>query len=112
MRDGLREVSCGYDNKPEEIEPGRGRQTNIIGICWKGKQRRLTLGVWPVVDLSVARKKAREALRLASEGQDPIAMRREEVSQRIANSMESVARHFCKRGILQNATRNYSTRRF
>ena len=31
VRDGLREVSCGYDNKPEEIEPGRGRQTNIIG---------------------------------------------------------------------------------
>ncbi len=28
---GLREVSCGYDSGYEEIEPGRGRQTNIVG---------------------------------------------------------------------------------
>lgn len=31
VRDGKREVSCGYDADYEEIEPGRGRQLNIVG---------------------------------------------------------------------------------
>ncbi len=31
VRAGLREVSCGYDADYEQIEPGRGRQRNIIG---------------------------------------------------------------------------------
>lgn len=31
VRDGKREVSCGYDAKFEQLEPGRGRQINIIG---------------------------------------------------------------------------------
>lgn len=29
--EGLREVSCGYDAGYEQIEPGRGKQTNIVG---------------------------------------------------------------------------------
>lgn len=31
VRDGKREVSCGYDCDYEQIEPGRGRQLNIVG---------------------------------------------------------------------------------
>ncbi|MBB4017373.1 hypothetical protein GGR16_002402 [Chelatococcus caeni] len=31
VRDGMREVSCGYDADYEQVEPGRGRQRNIIG---------------------------------------------------------------------------------
>lgn len=31
VRDGKREVSCGYDAEYEEIEPGRGRPTSITG---------------------------------------------------------------------------------
>ncbi len=31
VRAGLREVSCGYDAGYEQIEPGRGRQMNIVG---------------------------------------------------------------------------------
>lgn len=31
VRDGLREVSCGYDADYQQIEPGRGRQMNIVG---------------------------------------------------------------------------------
>jgi uncharacterized protein len=31
IRAGKREVSCGYDADYEELEPGRGRQKNIIG---------------------------------------------------------------------------------
>lgn len=31
VRDGLCEVSCGYDADYEQIEPGRGRQLNIMG---------------------------------------------------------------------------------
>ena len=31
VRDGLREVSCGYEADYLQMEPGRGRQTNIIG---------------------------------------------------------------------------------
>jgi hypothetical protein len=31
VRDGLREVSCGYDADYEELAPGRARQLNIIG---------------------------------------------------------------------------------
>ena len=28
---GIREISCGYDADYEQIEPGRGRQVNIVG---------------------------------------------------------------------------------
>lgn len=31
VRDGKREVSCGYDADYEQLEPGRGRQLNIVG---------------------------------------------------------------------------------
>lgn len=31
VRDGKREVSCGYDAKFEQTSPGRGRQLNILG---------------------------------------------------------------------------------
>lgn len=31
VRSGLREVSCGYEADVDEIEPGKGRQTNIVG---------------------------------------------------------------------------------
>lgn len=31
VRDGKREVSCGYDADYEQTEPGRGRQVNIVG---------------------------------------------------------------------------------
>jgi uncharacterized protein len=31
VQEGKREVSCGYDADYEELSPGRGRQTNIIG---------------------------------------------------------------------------------
>lgn len=31
VRDGLREVSCGYQAEYEEIAPGRGRQLDIVG---------------------------------------------------------------------------------
>lgn len=31
IREGLREVSCGYEADYEQVEPGRGEQRNIIG---------------------------------------------------------------------------------
>ena len=31
VKEGLREISCGYDADYEEIEPGKGRQHNIVG---------------------------------------------------------------------------------
>ncbi|WP_236209021.1 DUF2213 domain-containing protein [Pseudomonas tohonis] len=31
VRGGLRQVSCGYDAEYEQLAPGRGRQTNIVG---------------------------------------------------------------------------------
>jgi uncharacterized protein len=31
VRDGKREISCGYDADYEQVEPGRGRQKNIVG---------------------------------------------------------------------------------
>jgi hypothetical protein len=31
VKDGLREVSCGYDAEYEQLEPGRGRQHQIVG---------------------------------------------------------------------------------
>lgn len=31
VRNGLRQVSCGYDADYEQLAPGRGRQTNIVG---------------------------------------------------------------------------------
>jgi uncharacterized protein len=41
VRNGLREISCGYDAAYQELEPGRGLQKNIIGnhvaILQKGR---------------------------------------------------------------------------
>lgn len=31
VQSGLREVSCGYEAEYEQLEPGRGRQTSIVG---------------------------------------------------------------------------------
>lgn len=31
VEDGKREISCGYDAEYDELEPGRGRQWNILG---------------------------------------------------------------------------------
>ena len=70
---------------------------NSNGRCLKGPQRRLTLGSHPVVDLSTARDRAREALRAASEGRDPVQERRDEAAARTANSVEAVARRFIER---------------
>lgn len=62
-----------------------------------GKERRLALGVYPVVTLAKAREDALEARRLLHEGLDPSERKREramEVKLGAKNSFESVAREW------------------
>jgi len=67
---------------------------NIRGHLLKGKQRRITLGSWPAVDLPSARERARKILSIASEGKDPAELRREEAMLNVTDNVKSVIQRF------------------
>src|SRR4029453_10565788 len=48
-----------------------GTKTFILLYRHRGRPRRLSLGRWPIVSLSTARKKARAALQTLDAGRDP-----------------------------------------
>lgn len=70
-----------------------------------GKQRRVTLGRWPSVDLAGARDRAREILKRASVGADPRAERVAEILDRQENTFAAVF----ERHLLQDASRTISS---
>ena len=53
-----------------------GRKTFVASYRYGTKQRRITLGVYPIISLADAREKARAAFREVAEGVDPVAVRR------------------------------------
>lgn len=62
-----------------------------------GKEKRISLGVYPDVSLKVAREKRRDARKLISDGVDPSAARKAEKlsnQERAGNSFEAIAREW------------------
>lgn len=84
-------------------EKGLFLLVNQSGKYWKlkyrfaGKEKKLSLGVYPEVSLKEARVKRDEARKLIAEGTDPGIVRRQEKVARLvtnANSLESLAREW------------------
>lgn len=69
----------------------------VEGACegkLKGKLRRMTLGPYPLHDLEAARQKAREALKKAEKGIDPVDDRRAELASLSNTTFEAVCERF------------------
>lgn len=66
------------------------------GRLLKGKQRRITLGQWPVLGLKEAREKARELLITASSGTDPRLELRNKNLQRADNTVSNVVDRYIR----------------
>ena len=60
----------------------------------KGSLRRMTLGPYPLHDLEAAREMAREALKKAGKGIDPVDDRHKELGQLSATAFEAVCERF------------------
>ncbi len=69
---------------------------SATGRLLKGKQRRITLGQWPALQLREARKRAREIVAAALEGRDVRDEQRAQNLLRAANTFEGVAERFIR----------------
>jgi integrase len=79
-----------------ELSPSGGKWWRLK-YRFTGKEKRLSLGVYPHVVLKQARERRDEAKRLLANGVDPSAQRqahRAAVTERAANSFEAVAREW------------------
>jgi integrase len=79
-----------------EVSP-RGGKWWRIKYRFEGKDRRISLGVYPEVTLKEARRRCDESRRLLAAGIDPSAHRRAQkaaIAQRSANTFEAVAREW------------------
>ena len=79
-----------------EISPAGGKWWRLK-YRFAGKEKRLSLGVYPDIGLKEARAARDEARRLVAQGVDPSARRKESSRQRVAdaeNSFEVVAREW------------------
>jgi hypothetical protein len=73
-----------------------------------GRQVRVTLGTFPSMGLQEARRAAREALNQAQRGEDPTAIKRQQVAARreeVANSFAAVAESFLDRYVRRRNNR-------
>ncbi|MDP6621976.1 MAG: integrase arm-type DNA-binding domain-containing protein [Alphaproteobacteria bacterium] len=78
----------------------RGSKSWSVLYRLDGRLRRLTIGSYPRIDLTKARKAAREALELVDRGDDPKLARdqtREEAAERRANTVGALADEFVER---------------
>lgn len=82
-----------------EVAPAGGKWWRLK-YRFEGKEKRLSLGVYPAVTLKVARARREEAKRLLEQGIDPSVQRKEEravqiqVEQEQATTFEVVAREW------------------
>jgi integrase len=94
------------DIKPYEVHdvlcPGlsirvstQGRKVFTVKYRYGLKQRRIRLGVYPLVTLAQAREKALEALRQVDVGIDPAARRRQ-LGMRVRDVCEDYIRHYAR----------------
>ena len=100
----LRGLKAGLKSRKIADEKGLYIEVSPRGGKWwrlkyrvRGRENRISLGVYPEVSLKVARERRDEARRLISEGIDPSAHRK--VSKRIAlesaaNDFETIAREW------------------
>lgn len=98
----IRRVKAGP--KPQRLFDGKGLYLEVApagGKWWRlkyrhaGKEKRLSLGVYPEVGLAEARRRCGEARALLEQGVDPAANRKaEKTAQQLAalNTLETVAR--------------------
>lgn len=80
---------------------------NANGRQLRGKLKRMTLGQYPLMDLSEARQKARDGLDLADRGYDPVQGRKSEVVEARKESettVRAVAEEFLERHRKRNNT--------
>lgn len=92
--------------KTQKLSDGKGMYLEISpagGTWWRlkyrfdGKEKRMSLGVYPEVSLKAARERRDEARRLLAEGIDPLIERTVQKAakeERAANSLEVVAREW------------------
>ena len=64
---------AGYPGLALRISYG-GSRSWVYFYRWQGRQRRLTLGTWPALELSEARDAWREARKKLSKGEEPTAV--------------------------------------
>lgn len=74
----------------------RGSKSWVLFYRVHGRQRRMTIGSYPMFDLSEAREEARKALQLVEKGQDPAAIREEQRRKR-PDTVIAVAENFIQR---------------
>ena len=94
------------DGKPERITDGGGLYLELSasgGKWWRwkyrfgGKEKRLSLGIYPDVSLKAAREKRDEEKRLLADNIDPAVQRKEQKRQALVsteNNFEAVAREW------------------
>ena len=72
-----------------------GRRTFVASYRFGIKQRRITIGVYPIISLADAREKARAVFREVSEGIDPTAVRRRK-NMTLREGVDSFIRQYAK----------------
>ena len=99
----LRPPAHGRADYADAVLPGlhfrvtaKGHKSWSLMYRINGKQRRLTLGSYPMLDLVQARDAAREALQAIAYGKDPIELRRARATGR-GYTFEDTAREFVER---------------
>jgi integrase len=107
--------------KPIRLSDGRGLYLEIApagGRWWRfkyriaGKERRISLGVYPDIGLAQARDRREDARKLVAMGIDPMQRRREEKATLIAdtvNTFEAIARewfdHFSAKWVVTHSSK-------
>src|SRR5690606_7468787 len=74
-----------------------GTKTWSFTYRHQGKARRLSLGVYPGVNLKLARERAREARGAVQRGEDPVGDKKEQERDARMNGFESCARDFIEK---------------
>ena len=99
----LRPPTHGRADYADTVLPGlhlrvtdKGRKSWSVVYRVNGRQRRMTLGAYPTLDLNDARTAAREALQAVERGEDPVELRHTRATRR-GDTFEVVAREFVER---------------
>ena len=79
---------AGYPGLALRVSYGGGRSW-VYFYRWQGKQRRLTLGSWPALELAEAREAWREARKKLSQGEEPTATAAAPAADSSATSLKS-----------------------
>lgn len=105
----LSDIQCKATNpgeKPKKLSDSNGLYLEVMpngSKCWRlkyrfaGKEKKLAIGVYPLISLSEAREKKDQARKLLANGVDPSAAKKESKIQKKADSessFEKIARQW------------------